>query len=441
MGLRKTAPEQPTNSLSDAPDWTTEPPGGTIVVFKPTRTPEAPMPYPTIPGTCPHCGRAPGIRQALAVITAALHVLALERVLSGWRFLALCHAVAGLILVEHGAAATRVARAIPGVSHDRLTRLLGQRDIPQLLVAALRQIASRLPPAIWIIDDVIVPKPALRTLAWAKSLWCPADRRYVHGIDIVVLLACWGSLRIPLGFRLWCPKEQTCGYAPGYSYRSKLLLARDLVAEAQADGLGCQYVTFDAWFTSRPLTAYLEQQGLCWYGALAGNHDVAWQGVKQPVDALGRQLHEWRAQRIGHRVASVQLYSYRLGQVRLTRVRVAQAKRPYLYLVTNHLSCTPSQAWHAKVNRWPIEPQFRDEKQLLDLGGCQVPRVEAQETHIALVLVAWVVLQLLRQAPSQTAGEVQETLRATLWGHQTRFGAPGSDSLEGCMSIPAIPMP
>jgi hypothetical protein len=129
------------------------------------------MPYLTIAGTCPHCGRGPGIREALLAISSALRALALDQMLSGWRFLALCHAVAGLILVEHGAAAVRVARAIPGVSHDRLTRLLGQRHIPQLLMTALRQIAQHLPPAIWVIDNVIVPKPAMRTLAWAKSLW------------------------------------------------------------------------------------------------------------------------------------------------------------------------------------------------------------------------------------------------------------------------------
>jgi hypothetical protein len=370
-----------------------------------------------------------------------LRVLTLDRVLSGWRFLALCHAIAGLILVEQGAAALRVARAIPGVSHDRLTRLLGQRDIPQLLMATLRQIALRLPPAVWIIDDVIVPKPAMRRLAWAKSLWCPAERRYVHGLNIVVLLASWGKLRIPLGFRLWCPEEQACGFAPGYTYRSKLLLARDLSAEALSDGLICQYVTFDAWYTSRPLTCYLEAQGIIWYGAMAANHKVVLHDVQQRVDQLGRQLHDWRAQRIGYQVASAQLYSAGLGQVRLTRVRVAQAKRPYLYLVTNNLACSASQAWQAKRSRWPIEPQFRDEKQLLDLGGCQVPRVEAQETHIALVLVAWVVLQVLRQAPSQTAGEVQETLLATVWGHQTRFGAAESDSFGGGMSIPGMTMP
>ena len=71
--------------------------------------------------------------------------------------------------------------------------------------------AAALGPAVSIIDDVIVPKSAMRTLAWAKGLWCPAERRYVHAIAIVVLLACWGPLRIPLGFRLWCPKERVTG--------------------------------------------------------------------------------------------------------------------------------------------------------------------------------------------------------------------------------------
>jgi hypothetical protein len=154
------------------------------------------------------------------------------------RFLALGYAIAGLVLVQHGASAVRVARAIPGVSHDHLTRLLGERDLPTRLMAGLRQLAAALGPAVWIVEDVIVPKSAMRTLAWAKGLWCPAEQRYVHAIAIVVLLAAWGPLRIPLGFRLWCPKECVTGYAPGYSYRTKLLLARDLVAEAWATGCG-----------------------------------------------------------------------------------------------------------------------------------------------------------------------------------------------------------
>jgi len=371
----------------------------------------------------------------------SLRALAFDQLLTGWRFLALCSAVAGLLVVEHGASAVRVARAIPGVSHDQVTRLLQERDLSTRLMARLRQLATRLGPAVWIVDDVIVPKPAMRTLAWAKGLWCPAEKRYVHALNIVVLLACWGWLRIPLGFRLWCPKECVTGLAPGYSYRTKLLLARDLVADALADGLRCQYVTFDSWYTTRPLTSYLDEQGITWYGAIAANHEVVFQDQRQRVDALKRHLHDWMAQRVGLVVAGADVYSPRLGHVRLTRVRIDQPKRPYLYLVTNDRKCTPSQAWACKSSRWSIEPMFRDEKQLLDLGGCQSPRVEAQETHIALVLVAWVVLQRLRQAPSQTTGEVRAELVATVWGHETRFSACVSDSSSDPSMIQGVQMP
>src|SRR5438046_1233620 len=95
--------------------------------------------------------------------------------------------------------------------------------------------------------------------------------------------------------------------------------------------------------------------GLIWHGALAANHEVVWQGQRQRVDALGRGLHDWQARRIGYPLASGAIYSPSLGQVRLTRVRIGHAERPHLYLVTNARSCTPSQAWQCKRNRWPVE--------------------------------------------------------------------------------------
>ena len=382
---------------------------------------------PSISGRCPHCGRSPGIREVLAAISAILRIVLVAQVLQGWRLLAVTTYVAGLILVDQGASLLRVSRYLPGAGHDQLTRLLGLRDLPALLMAALRHLIRTLTrilgPPVWIIDDVIVPKPASATLAWAKGLWCPAERRYVRAINIVLLLASWGPLRIPLGFRLWCPKE--CA-APEL-YRTKLELAVDLAAEALGDRVRCRYVVFDSWYTARPLTSYLELQGLIWHGALAANHEVVWQGQRQRVDGLGRQLHDWYAHRIGYPVASGSIYSGRLGHVRLTRVRIGQPKRPHLYLVTNAATCTPSQAWQCKRNRWPVEELFRDDKQVVKLAGCQSPRVEAQKTHIALVLLAWVVLQFLRQAPPQTTGEVQEALIRTIWGHTTQFSAPVSD--------------
>ena len=388
------------------------------------------MHHPTISGRCPYCRRGPALCETLDAIRAIVQTLLVSQVLSGWRLLAVTTYVSGLILVDQGASILRICRYLPDASHDQLTRLLGQRDLPTLLMAALRLLAyalsRQLGAPVWILDDVIVPKPTSLKLPWAKGLWCPSEQRYVRAINIVVLLASWGPLRIPLGFRLWCPKE--C--ATPQQYRTKLDLAVELVAEALAARVGCRYVTFDSWYTARPLSSYLEMHGLIWYGALAANHEVVWHGRPQRVDALGRQLHDWQAHRIGYPVASGAIYSRSLGHIHLTRVRIGQRQRPHLYLVTNAQRCTPSQAWQCKRSRWPVEELFRDEKQLVNLAGCQSPRVEAQKAHIAMVLVAWVVLQYLRQAPSQTAGEVQQELIRTVWGQPTALSASVSGFVE-----------
>jgi DDE superfamily endonuclease len=226
---------------------------------------------------------------------AILQTILVAQVLSGWRLLAVTTYVAGLILLDHGASLLRLSRYLPGASHDQLTRLLGERDLPALLMAALRSLARALThllgTPIWISDDLIVPKPASATLAWAKGLWCPSERRYVRAITIVVLLASWGALRMALGFRVWCPKE--C--APPQLYRTKLDLAVDLLAEARRERVGCHYLVFDSWYTARPLTSYLDMHGLIWHAALAANHEIVWHGQPQRVDGLGRQLHDWYA--------------------------------------------------------------------------------------------------------------------------------------------------
>jgi hypothetical protein len=58
------------------------------------------MAHPTIPVSCPHCGRGPGICAVLTVVMQSLRAMAFDQVLTGWRWLALCTAVAGLLVVQ-----------------------------------------------------------------------------------------------------------------------------------------------------------------------------------------------------------------------------------------------------------------------------------------------------------------------------------------------------
>ncbi len=127
------------------------------------------MEQPTIAGVCPHCGRGPGVREARSAIDTALATLPIAQVVAGWRYLALTHYIAAVLLVERGAACARAARTLPGVSHDRLTRLLGERSLPALLMACLRAAARALGPAVWIIDMSSCPNRPARPWPGPKA--------------------------------------------------------------------------------------------------------------------------------------------------------------------------------------------------------------------------------------------------------------------------------
>ncbi len=86
------------------------------------------MAHPTIPAPGPPCGPGPGIHAALTAIMQTRRAMAMDQGLTGGRWLALGHALAGVVVVQHGASAVRVGRAISGGSHDRLTRRPGARD-------------------------------------------------------------------------------------------------------------------------------------------------------------------------------------------------------------------------------------------------------------------------------------------------------------------------
>jgi hypothetical protein len=96
-----------------------------------------------------------------------------------------------------------LAEALETVSHDRLTRLLqGNWSGHTLLDRAIRTLF------VWdrgylIIDDTVLAKPfatAIEGLAWVFS---SQEQKPVYGLSVVLLIWTNGTLRIPLGMRLW----------------------------------------------------------------------------------------------------------------------------------------------------------------------------------------------------------------------------------------------
>jgi hypothetical protein len=150
-------------------------------------------------------------------------------------------------------------------------------------------------------------------------------------------------------------------------------------------------------------------------GTLSPRTTVVYHRRRQPVQALARTLPlKWRP-RLGVRASALRVYAPSLGQVQLVVLRNARGNTEYL--VTNGLGTDLSSLVRRQRSRWRIETIFRDTKQLAGLGACQAWVDQALVRHVALVLLTFVVLQLLRRDPQETAGAVKarwldEVLRA-----------------------------
>jgi SRSO17 transposase len=82
----------------------------------------------------------------------------------------------------------------------------------------------------------------------------------------------------------------------------------------------------------------------------------------------------------------------------------------YEVLATNDLDSDLSQMVWRKRRRWSVETLFYDAKQWCGLAACQCRVEEAMVRHVAFALLAFLVLQMLRQRPKETLGEVKEGL-------------------------------
>ena len=135
-----------------------------------------------------------------------LHLVVAEavaRYIPTGTLLALCVYVTGLILGLDPSAAA-IAAAIPVVSHDQLTRMLTDRWWSQwALTRAGVALANRLGDGWLILDDVHIPKPYAKLIAFCAWDFDHATNRNSFGIRLVVLVWSNGVVTIPLGFLVW----------------------------------------------------------------------------------------------------------------------------------------------------------------------------------------------------------------------------------------------
>ena len=314
--------------------------------------------------------------------------------------------VTGLILLSARPTQTRVARHLPGRAHDALNRSL--RTLPwstRVLMRLLGGFAQRLGrDGYLVLDEVIVEKAFAKRLSWAAKVYSFKDKRTVYGMVLVVLVwcSCDGQWRIPVGFRLWRPKRS----CRATRYQTKLELACPLVTAVVQAGVPVGYIVFDTHYTAGWFTKRLARLKLTWQGTLDPKTIVVWRGKRMAVRDLASTLHlSWRSH-LGVRAMALRIYAPKYGQLRLVVTKNRHGN--FEYLVSNDLHSDLTSMVVRKRSRWSVETVFRDSKQFAELEACQCWVDQAMVRHVALVLLTFVVLQLLRHSPDEPVGTVKE---------------------------------
>jgi putative transposase len=271
-----------------------------------------------------------------------------------------------------------VAEALQTVSHDRLTRMLQADWSGQTLLELTVRTLFVWEQGYLILDDTVIPKPfatAIESLAWVYS---SQERKPVYGLSLVLLIWTNGTVRIPLGMRLWRKGGP-----------SKYALALELLSYAR-NRLRCRpaYVLFDAWYPSKPLLKRIRDYG--WYFVCRLKKNRRFNG--QPLRAYRR--HPYWAE-TGRLTGGLKVLVVRYG-----------AK----YYATNRLTLPATEVRRLYRMRAQVEEVIRACKDQLGFTGCQARSERAQLHHLTCCLVAFCVLERERHDRGLTIYKLKHQL-------------------------------
>jgi putative transposase len=266
-----------------------------------------------------------------------------------------------LLYYRTSASCVALAEALQMVSHDRLTRMLQADWSGQRLLEHACRLLFVWERGYLILDDTVLSKPfatAMEGLAWVFS---SQERRPVYGFSLVLLVWTDGTLRIPLGIRLWHKGGP-----------SKYALALELLSFAR-NRLRCHppYILFDAWYPSKAVLKRIRDYGWYFVCRLKKN----------------RRFN-------GHAVRHHRRHPYWAESGWLTGgLKVLVVRHGAKYYATNRLTLPAAEVRRLYRIRAQIEEVIRVCKDQLRLSGCQSRSERAQLHHITCCLVAFCILE------------------------------------------------
>lgn len=262
------------------------------------------------------------------------------------------------------------------------------------------------------------------------QLWEPPDwevvGKYLMAQDVTINEAKWAERESkPTAFKDYMRARYKANWQkhPGVLllYKNKLAIGNDLLSRFVEAYPALKYpVLLDSGFTSAYLCEKItDQHGMDYVGALRSDRNITQVGNVQA--SLGQFTETLKAQHfdeayegavfhktgVDYKGQRRHFYAYCKnhtvqGFSKKQRLVIAFDNEelngtPY-FLVTNQLSWKPSLILRLRRQRWPIET-YHQEGKAEGLDKYQIRKLKGIQTHIALVVMAYSMLQCLSHAP------------------------------------------
>ena len=245
------------------------------------------------------------------------------------------------------------------------------------------------------IDDTLLPKTG-RKIPGAGKLWDHNSGSYVHAQCLVTSHYVDPDKDYPIGFRPYFKHDSR--EAKRYGFKTKMDLAMELVDECEKLGVAAENYVFDSWYLSQRLAEHIESYGKGWVSRLKSNrtvyHGKRRMGIKEFEEALPREAFK-EVQGKSHWAYTQVLDVNRLGKARVVICYDnPDLKGEPVYLATSRLYWEERRVIQCYSLRFRIDNFYKDAKQNLGLGGCQLRSLKGTRRHWLLGITAYSLLKL-----------------------------------------------
>ncbi len=289
-------------------------------------------------------------------------------------------------------------------SLSSFTRFLGENlwTVEEVTETALHQFFQTLritarDVVFLIVDDTLVKKTGKKIpgCGWHKDH--AQNMANVFGHQWVLSALLYKDFLLPLWAKLYHPKG-TRGCGP---FQTKITLAQKII-RTLALPIPCKlYVLADSWYWAKTLAQVCRKCGYHMISQLKSNSVLWIHGKKTNVTSLLDLVSSYREVSLFVYGKTKTLHIAKfvgdikdLGKVTVVVVKQKRKKPIYLVCTNIHLPAIDIIKYYAK--RWKIEQMIKDLKQRLGFGDYQVRDLQAIQRHVALVLLSYFVLILLK---------------------------------------------